>query len=152
MPPKQSIHKVGEYRLVSKFKGYHAREDPTMLTPDVLVSPSQNVLIKTSGRIASVQGYTLDGAASSTADSGILSNFDFTTFKGDVRNLRAGFLTTAGNDGKLQYRYLTGAGTTLSPYVVNWVDLKTGLTNVRLSYTEYWDNSALVKLCLFVDG
>lgn len=152
MPTKQSTQKQGDYSLVPKFLGYSAREDPTMLPVGTLVSPSQNVLIKTTGRVATVAGYVLDGIGSSIIDSGILSNFDFTNFKGDVRNIRAGFQTAAGNDGKLQYRYVTGAGTNTSPYVVNWVNLMTGLTNVRLCYTSYWDNTALLKLLLWVDG
>lgn len=146
MPAKGSRNKVGEYGLITKFPGYHAREDKTTLPLGTLISPSQNVMIKTSGRVALVKGYKLDGVGSSVIDSGILSNFDFINFKGDVRNLRAGFLTSAGNDGKLGYRYLDATGT------VNWVDLKTGLTNVRLSYTEYWDTTALVKNVLWVDG
>ncbi len=146
-PPKAATNKVGNYGLVTKFPGYHAREDYTMLPQGTLIPPSQNVLISTAGRVSHVRGYVLDGAASATADSGILSNFDFNTFKGDVRNMRAGFLTTSpGSDGKLQYRYVTGT----SP--VNWVDLKTALTNVRLSFCEYWDNVALVKKILWVDG
>lgn len=147
MPPKHTTYKKGQYSLISGFKGYRAREDQTTINPHYLVSPSQNVLINTSGRVAVVKGYTLDGATSATVDSGILSNFDFTNFKGDVRNLRAGFLTTSpGSDGKLQYRYVTGTST------VNWVDLKSSLTNVRLSYCEYWDNTLLVKNVLWVDG
>ena len=148
MPPKQALNKTGEFQLVTKFPGYRAREDATMLPVGTLIAPSQNVVIKTSGRVSLVKGYTLDGATSSTIDSGILSNFDFTNFKGDVRNLRAGFLTSAGNDGKLQYRYVTGTNT------VNWIDLKTGLTNVRLSYTTWWDtvSSPNVRQCLWVDG
>lgn len=146
MPPKMSRDTVGEFGLVSKFSGYQARQDQTTLDPSWLVSPSQNVIINTSGRVGSVKGYALDGVGSSVIDSGILSNFDFINFKGDVRNMRAGFLTSAANDGKLQYRYVTGTST------VNWVNLMIGLTNVRLSYTEYWDNSALVKNVLWVDG
>lgn len=146
MPPKQATSKVGQYALVQKFPGYNARTDPTMLDAGTLVAPSQNVVIKTSGRVSLVKGYKLDGVTSAVIDSGILSNFDFVNFKGDVRNLRAGFLTSALNDGKLQYRYVTGTST------VNWVDLKTGLTNIRLSYAEYWDNTLLVKNVLWVDG
>jgi len=146
MPSKRAMGKTGEYGIVPKFKGYQARKDPTTEDIDTLISPSRNVVMGTSGRIALVQGYTLDGVASATPDSGILSNYDFINFKGDERNLRAGFLTVAGNDGKLQYRYITGTST------VNWVNLKTGLTNVRLSYCDYWDNTALVKCLLFVDG
>lgn len=137
------MYKAGDYSLTQKFPGYHAREDPTTLPAGTLVSPSQNVRINTSGRVALVEGYVLDGVGSSVADSGILSNYDFTNFKGDVRNLRAGFLTSAGNDGKLQYRYHP-TGT--------WINLFTGMTNVRLSYCEYWDTTALVKNVLWVDG
>lgn len=146
MPPKRSSNKVGEYSLVSGFKGYHAREDPTLLPENILVSPSQNVVINTSGRVSSVRGYTLDGQASTDIDSGILSNYDFTNFKGDVRNLRAGFLTSAGNDGKLQFRYESSTGT------VSWVTLKTALSNVVLSFCDWWDASALVRQLIWVDG
>ncbi len=152
MPPKAARNKVGDYSLVPKFLGYRAREDNTILPPGTLIAPSKNVVSNTSDRVGLVGGYELDGTGSTVIDSGILSNYDFTTFKGDVRNMRAGFLTSAANDGKLQYRYRTGAGTNLSPYVVNWVSLKTDLTNVRLSYTSYWDNSALVPLLTWVDG
>lgn len=146
MPIKAATQKIGEYSLISKFLGYRAREDVTKLPAGTLVTPSRNVVINTSGRVAAVSGYVLDGLASTVIDSGILSNFDFTNFKGDVRNMRAGFMTSAGNDGKLQYRYKT------SNAVVHWVDLMTSLTNVRLSYTSYWDNTALVKNVLWVDG
>ena len=143
---KEARNKVGEYNLISKFAGYRAREDQTLLPPNIMVSPSQNVVQDTSGTIGPVLGYTLDGPASTAIDSGILSNFDFTTFDGNIRNLRVGFLTTAGNDGKIQYRYVNGAGT------VSWIDLKGSLTNVVLSFCEYWDSTALVRLCLWVDG
>lgn len=146
MPPKDSNNKMGEYSLVNNFTGYRAREDQTLTPANTLVYPSQNVVTNPSGRVALVQGYTLDGSASAVIDSGILSNYDYSNFKGDVRNLRAGFLTNAGNDGKLQYRYITGTST------VNWVNLVTGLTNVRLSFCRYWDNTALVTNVLWLDG
>lgn len=154
MPSKKANNKEGQYSLQNKFGGYNARSDKTLLTPNIMVAPSQNVLVGTSGRIASVDGYTLDGGASATIDSGILSNFDFkTSATGSVRNLRAGFLTSAGNDGKLQYRYEDSSNT------VSWINLLTGLTTVRFSFTEYFDTSVseggtgeLKKLCLFVDG
>ena len=146
MPPKAALNKTGDYQLVSKFPGYNARQDPTTLPVGTLIAPSRNVVIKTSGRVSSVAGYVLDGAGSTAIDSGILSNFDFTNFKGDVRNMRAGFLTNAGNDGKLQYRYVDATG------AVNWVNLKTALTNVRLSFCSYQDTTALVRDVLWVDG
>lgn len=146
---KNAVNKIGEYSLVGPqtrpFAGYQARMDPTTLGPTFLAAGSKNVVMETSGRISSVSGYKLDGSGSTAADSGILSNFDFDTFNGTHINLRAGFLTSAGNDGKLQFRYDDGT-------TVSWVDLMTGLTNVRLSYTEWWDNTNLVKDVLWVDG
>lgn len=143
---KEPNNKQGEYTLRSKFPGYSAREDNTTIDPSFMVSPSQNVVIGTSGRPALVAGYTLDGNSSSVIDSGILSNYDFTNFKGNVRNMRAGFLTSAANDGKLQFRYVNSAG------AVSWVDLLTGLTTVHMCFSDYWDNTALIKYVLWVDG
>lgn len=154
MPTKAATNKEGEYSLQNKFVGYNARTDKTMLQPNVMVAPSKNVLIGTSGRIKSVEGYTLDGGASTTIDSGILSNFDFTTSStGSVRNMRAGFLTDAGNDGKLQFRYKNSLG------IVSFINLLTGLSTVRFSFCNYFDGTVaqggsgeLKKLALFVDG
>lgn len=147
MPPKGAREKVGQYSLVHKFtNGYHAREDPTTLPAGTLIPPSENVLVGTSGRVAAVKGYVLDGAGSPVIDSGILSNHDFVNFKGNMRNMRCGFLTSAGNNGKLQYRYVNSSG------VVSWINLKGSLTNVRLSFCDYWDNVALIKYVLWVDG
>ena len=143
--PKRSTSKMGEYSLVSKFKGYRAREDQTMIDPGYLVYPSQNVLLKTTGRISHVRGYALDGVGSAVIDSGIISNYDFTNTIGAVRNLRAGFLTSALNDGKLQYRYVTGTNT------VNWVDLLSSRTSVNISFCDFWDFIEKKKLMLWVD-
>lgn len=152
LPAKGASNKVGEYGLIPKFLGYRAREDATKQAIGTLVPPSQNVVMNTAGRAALVKGYVLDGAGSAVADSGILSNYDFSNFKSDVRNMRAGFLTSTGNDGKLQYRYRTGLGTVASPYVVNWVTLKSALTTVRMCFAEFWDTTNLIKLLLWVDG
>ncbi len=152
LPQKEARNKSGKYGLFSKFNGYHAREDQTTLQATFpegttgMVAPSQNVLIKTSGRVSLVQGYSLDGVGSTIADSGILSNYDFTSFTGATRNLRAGFITSNGNDGKLQYRYLDSLGN------VNWINLLTGLSNVRLSYTSFYDSTNLVPNVKWVDG
>lgn len=127
---------------------YHAREDQTTLPPNNLVSPSQNVINNTANRLQLVKGYTLDGQSSSVIDSGIQSNYDFyPTHIDDVRNIRAGFLTTAGNDGKLQFRYVDASGN------ISWINLKTGLTTVNVCFDgNYWDTTELLKLLLWVDG
>lgn len=144
--PKKSENKVGVYNLVEGPFPYHAREDPTTLPPNTLVSPSMNVINNTANRLQLVKGYTLDGPGSVVIDSGILSNYDFTNFTGTVRNLRAGFMTSAANDGKLQYRYVDSTGT------VTWINLLTSLTSITLSFCDYWDNTNLIKYVLWVDG
>ena len=154
MPSKSAQNKEGEYSLVKGSFAYHAREDQTLLPTNTLVSPSKNVVNNTSNRLSLVKGYTLDGSASTVIDSGILSNTDFITTAGYKRNLRAGFMTSAGNDGKLQYRYVDSTGT------VTWRDLKTSLTSIRLCFDGnfFATNNSLhptnegLKLLLWVDG
>lgn len=147
MPAKKSDNKIGVFSINQKFtSGFHAREDPTTLTPDILIAPSQNVLTGTSGRIGSVAGYTLDGSGSKIVDSGILSNYDFLSTGGFIRNLRAGFLSAAGNDGKLQFRYKNASG------VVSWLTLEQAMTNVTLSFAEFYDVTERIKLLLWVNG
>ena len=115
-PVKEAQSKIGNFQLNTDFNGYVARKDKTKVGPNFLVAPSQNVMIGTSGRPASVKGYTLDGTSSTAIDSGIRSNFDFDNFKNERRNMRAGFLTLANDDGKLQFRYDNGT-------TVTWLDL-----------------------------
>lgn len=141
--------KSKEYTLVSSFKlGYRNREDITNLPPGVLVKGSQNVLTNVSERIGVRKGYTLYGQ-SSTVAGGVLGVYDWLpsnlSDRGE-RHVRSGGLTTAGNDGVLQYWYKDSAG------VVSWRDLMTGLINTNLNFTEYWDTTELSTLLLFVMG
>jgi hypothetical protein len=147
-----------EFHIISKFtNGYRNREDVTILPPGVLVVGSKNCLTNTSQRVASRKGYTLDGQAS-TAIAPILASYDWERHVGDFRNLRAGFLTSAGNDGKLQYRYVANAGDywngiTFTQGQVYWIDLMTGLTSVSFNFDTFWDfNSELKDFLLFVNG
>jgi hypothetical protein len=145
---KDSTNKEGEFNLVKGTFPYHNREDRTTLPGNVLVSPSKNVINNFGNRLQLVKGYVVDGQTSTVIDSGILSNFDFIpTRASNVRNMRAGFLTSAGNDGKLQYRYKNPDDT------ITWRDLQTGLPGVVLSFTgEYWDTTEKLKLLLWIDG
>lgn len=143
---KQSL-KAGEFSLVYDYPyGYRNREDVTNLPPGVLIEGSQNVLTNTAGRVQIRQGYALDGATSSV-NAPILASFDWMTRGNGERHLRAGFLTSAGNDGKLQFRYqhpTTG--------VVTWIDLLTGLTTVAYNFTTFWLVTEALRVCLFVNG
>ncbi len=138
--------KRAEFRLISKFPyGYRNREDKTNTAPSTLIQGSQNVITDVTGRINSVKGYTLDGASSSVL-APILASYDWQTHVGPIQHLRAGFLTTAGNDGKLQFRYVNSAGT------VTWTDLLTSLTGVKFQFADWWDATNSQSYLLMVNG
>lgn len=145
MKPKATSKKLDEFAVVMGFKnGYRNREDKTILPPGTLIEGSQNVLTNTAGRVGTRKGYTLDGAASTTL-APILSSFDWETHVGTVQHLRAGFLTTAANDGKLQFRY--DSGTTIT-----WYDLLTSLTSTSFNFADYWDSTLSQSKLLMVNG
>ncbi len=140
--------KANEYSLITPpdfHLIYRNSEDITALPRGVLIVGSQNVLHNNSNRIQIRQGYSVDGATSTVA-AAILGSYDFNTFSGAQRNLRAGFLTSAGNDGKLQYRFVSSTG------VVTWVDLMTSLPNTLIRFTNFWDTTELKIVTLFVNG
>lgn len=138
--------KTREFTLVSSYThGYRNREDVTMLPPGVLVQGSQNVVTNVFGRVSIVQGFALDGAASVVL-APVTTAFDYEMHTGQIQHLRACLLTTAGNDGKLQYRYVNGSGT------VTWRDLLTSLTSTSFNFTNFWDTTNLQSLLLMVNG
>ncbi len=135
-----------EFTLVDTFKwGYRNREDVTNLPPGVLITGSKNVLTNVSDRVQIRQGYRLDGMVSSVA-SPVSNSFDWLTRGNGSRNVRVGGLTSAGNDGKLQYRYVDSLG------AVTWRDLTTGLTTVAYNFTTFWNTTETVREMLYVNG
>ncbi len=82
----------------------------------------------------------------SSINAGILSSFDWNSKGNSEIHMRAGFLTSAGNDGRLQYRWKDANGN------VFWSDLTTGLTTVSYNFTTYWNTTELVREALFVNG
>lgn len=138
--------KSREFVIVDNYKlGYRNREDITNLPPGVLIVGSQNVFTNVSERIQVRKGYALDGATSSVL-AAILSSFDWLTRNNGEIHLRAGFLTTAANDGKLQYRYVSSTG------AVTWRDLTTSLTTVSYNFCTFWNTTENLRECLFVNG
>lgn len=146
-----STRKLGQARsrelsVVSQFKlGYRNREDITSLPPGTLIVGSQDVLSNVSERIQIRQGYALDGATSDV-DSPVSSSFDWITRGNGERHIRAGGLTSAGNDGRMQYRYVDSTG------AVTWRDLLTGLTTVDYNFATFWDTTENLRRMLFVNG
>lgn len=144
--PTQSLSDKSPFSLVNNYKyGYRHREDITNLPPGILIVGSKNVMSNVAERIQIRQGYALDGDTNETI-GGIKSSFDWMTRGNDEKHLRAGFLTTAGNDGKLQYRYVDSDG------VVTWRDLITGLSSVDFNFTTFWDTTESLRQTIFVNG
>ncbi len=138
---------TSEFNVVSQFKlGYRNREDVTNLPPGVLIVGSQNVLTNVSERVQIRQGYSLDGNTSSV-DAGVMASFDWLTRGNNERHLRAGGLTSAGNDGDLQFRFIDPVSGT-----VEWISLMFNLTSVAFNFTTFWRTDENLRVCLFVDG
>lgn len=138
--------KAREFSLVDNYKyGYRHREDITNLPPGVLIVGSQNIVTNVSERVQIRQGYALDGATSVIA-SPVASSFDWLTKNNGEVHMRAGGLTSAGNDGSLQYRYVASDGT------VTWENLLTALTTVSYNFTSFWDTTEELRVALFVNG
>ncbi len=140
--------KANEYSLVTSKEFrliYRNSDDITTLPPGVLIVGSQNVLHNNSNRIQIRQGYSVDGATSTVA-AAILGSYDFNTFAGTEEHIRSGFLTTAGNDGKLQFRYIDSNG------IPQWFDLLTGLSATKFRWTNFWDTTESKQLAVGVNG
>lgn len=146
MPKSVGKAKVHEINALSDFTaGYRSREDTSLLKPQTLVAGSHDVLTTTTGRVSARKGYTLDGAGG-VVQAGIKSAFDWESVNGYVHHLRSGFLTSAGNDGKLQLRYVDSTGT------VSWLDLIAGLSSISFQYVNFWNSTAVKAYLLMVNG
>lgn len=146
-----SAAKAKEIVTVEDFvEGYRNREDTSLLKPQQLVAGSHDVLVGNTGRIRSREGYYLDGVKSSVV-SVTRPLLDWETSTGTVHHLRAGNLTSAGNDGKLQLRYIDAPGALGAVGNTYWLDLLTSLTSTYFQSTNYWDVSAVKAKNLLVN-
>lgn len=145
--------------IVSGFAyGYRNREDVSTLKPEVLVSGSQNVLTTVTKRVASRNGYALDGQRDSTQlGKGVYGSFDWDLHIGESRNFRVG-LNTTGTNGQLQFRYVASAGdkyltNTFTEGQVYWITIKDDMPEQVPDFCPFWDfNNELKDLLLFVNG
>lgn len=127
-----------DFKLVTNFKGYIAREDQTNIDPGWLVTGSQNVIINSANRVAIRKGFTMDGPTS-TALTPIKSSYDWENHLGYTRNLRV-------FENTMQYRYVDNG-------TVTWRDLITGFTtNTDFNFTSFWDTTELIDVILMVNG
>lgn len=143
--------KVKEFATVLNFaEGYRNREDTSLLKPQTLVAGSHDVLIGNTGRVRSREGYYIDGTKSTVVSvTRPLPDWEMGT--GTVHHLRAGGLTSAGNDGQLQLRYVDTYGALGTANTAYWLPLLTGLTSTYFQSTNYWDTTALKAKDLLVN-
>jgi len=146
------LAKAREITVIDDFTdGYRNREDTSYLSPKTLVAGSHDVLVNRAGTIQSRMGYIMDGAQSSVV-SPIRAPFDWISGTGYIHHFRAGFLTSAGNDGKLQFRYVDTYGALGG--AVNqtyWLDFLTGLTSTYFQYAPLYESSSLTLKLLMVN-
>ena len=143
--------KAKEITTVEDFvEGYRSREDTSLLKPQTLVSGSHDVLVGNSGRIRSREGYYMDGAQSSVVSvTRPLADWEMGT--GFIHHLRAGGLTSVGNNGQLQIRYTDTYGALGAVNGTYWLPLLTGLTSTYFQSTNYWDTTNLLAKLLLVN-
>ena len=141
--------------VINFTEGYRNREDTSLLKPQHLVAGSHDVLVGTTGRIRSREGYYIDGALSTAvAVTRPLPDWEMGT--GYVHHLRAGGLTStvagvSNNNGQLQLRYVDTYGAVTATGGTIWLPLLTGLTSTYFQSTNYWDTVALKAKNLFVN-
>lgn len=82
----------------------------------------------------------------SSVSASILSSFDWNSKGNSEIHMRAGFLTSTANTGRLQFRWKDANSN------VFWSDILTGLTTVSYNFTTFWDTTELIRLSLFVNG
>lgn len=129
----QSMTKNFDFKTVSEFGGYVSSVDKTKLSPEHVVSGSQNVFKKDSGTWAVREGQKRLGAADSTL-SAVSSEFVWRTSWGAEYPLWI-------SNSKLQV-YIGGT----------WLNLLTGLTATRYVFDKWWDNTEKKDRVLFVNG
>jgi len=142
--------KAKEITTVEDFTlGYRSREDTSLLKPGQMVAGSHDVVVGVTGRIASRQGYYIDGTSSSVvAPTRPVQDWEMGT--GFVHHLRAGGLTT-GSNGQLQIRYIDTLGALGTTGATYWLPLLTSLTSTYFQSTNYWDSTNLKAKDLFVN-
>lgn len=136
-----------DFSITSLFHGYRSKEDITNLPPGYLVSPSQNVIVNTSGLVQTRPGYTLDGQAG-TSGNGILGSYDFPRGSYGDQHLRSG-------NSILQYRYVAGSGdkyktNTFSNGQVFYIDLLASLNSNYVKFCNFFDTTELLNVTLFI--
>lgn len=82
----------------------------------------------------------------SSVNASIPRSFDWNSKNNSEIHMRAGFLTSAANDGRMQFRWKDANSN------VFWSDLLTGLTTVDYNFTTFWNSTELIRVSLFVNG
>lgn len=118
------------------FEGYVSSEDPTRLSPRLMVRGSQNVLLQNSGDITNREGIKRYDPADDT-DVGVVSSFDWNDVNGNLLLIRV--LAT----GELQF-YREDNTT--------WYTLATYPNNTDFSYAKWWSIATSKEILVMCNG
>lgn len=119
------------------FAGYISSDDPTRVSPQVMVRGSQNVLLQNTGNIANREGKKLYDPADDTDDP-VVTSFDWSSPDGELLLVRV--LTS----GKLQF-YNTPDSTWYTIYTYP-------TTNTDISFAKWWDLTNSKELLVMCNG
>ena len=101
------------------------------------------------GTVITVTGTPVGGKLTlekSSVNAPILSSFDWNSKGNSEIHMRVGGLTSAANDGKMDFRWFDTDDN------VFWSPLLTALTTVNYNFTTFWNTTELVRETLFVNG
>lgn len=123
---------MAEYQVVSEFKGYRTKPDPTNTDERYLIAGSKNVLINDQEKVSSRQGYSLLGAAST-----------------DRNKIESSFTWYTSSNTEITFRVLNNTLQFL--YEGTWYDLASGYNTAQFDFAPWWDGSTeQIDLLLFV--
>lgn len=125
---------VGTERV--PFAGYVSQEDPTRLSPQVMVRGSQNTILYNNGNIGPRPGKKRYDPVDNTQDP-VVSSFDWNDTDGNT------LLVRVLASGKLQF-YRTSNET--------WYTIEDGFTNTDFSFAKWWSLANSKELLVMANG
>ena len=129
-----------KFRLIGgedrPFIGYNSAEDPTRISPQVLVRGSQNTVFYNNGNIGNRPGLKRYDPPDNTED-GVVSSFDWNDVNGNT------LLTRVLSSGPFQF-YRTSNQT--------WYTISDFGDNTDAYYAKWWDDANKKELLIIVNG
>lgn len=122
-----------QFKLINEFFGYANKKDITNIDPRYLVAPSQNVLINDGEKVGPRPGYTLYGAASTSAEP-VVGSYEWDTSTGTKFMFRS-------YDDELEFDYND-----------TFYRLANGFASDKFVFTPVWDTTEKIDFLIAANG